>query len=365
MWLLAANCLIGFSGISQPELNAQEKAIWTKVQPSVFALATANDVDGLAVLIDDKGLFLAHRSVAQEPVYRVRTAKGQMRNVTVRAVDDTSQLVLLQALNWSPEDGVPIELAPPAKSPVKGPVLAILVSGPIRADLVTTDRYGISGPNRRLISMSELRFEAPLNLVAGAPFFDAQGHLIGILGATLGSDTDRTGTRGSRGNADRGEAGRAGIPQSASKPAPSTTPSPGSGLLPSPRPADPNPRAKEVVGQFGPNSLTIGYSVSPDILALVVSGFESPTHKVAYPAIGVLCKDAKGGGALVTSVTPNSPAALAGVMSDDIIVELAGFAINNQIDFAKVMMKQTVGKTITIRVRRNNNMFPMMVKIGS
>ncbi|HSI72464.1 MAG TPA: PDZ domain-containing protein, partial [Fimbriimonas sp.] len=101
------------------------------------------------------------------------------------------------------------------------------------------------------------------------------------------------------------------------------------------------------------------YTAGPQMIRRVLAGFRSPSHEVSYPSLGVICSDAIGGGALVQKVLPGTPAAEAGVRFGDIIQDIAGQVIRNQVDFARVMLDQEVGKKITVRIKRGSQIFFM------
>ena len=116
---------------------------------------------------------------------------------------------------------------------------------------------------------------------------------------------------------------------------------------------------------YGPSQLTVAYTAGAQVMTRVLSGFLSPAHDVAYPSLGVMCIDSPGGGATVQAVTKNSPAAKANFRVGDIILDIGGKLIQNQVDFARVMLEQAVDQKVTIRVRRGAQQLllePVIVK---
>ena len=62
---------------------------------------------------------------------------------------------------------------------------------------------------------------------------------------------------------------------------------------------------------------------------------------------------------------PGSAAERGGLRVNDVLIEIAGIPIHNQVDFAKAMMLQEVGKAIEIKVRRDAVIVPLTVIVGN
>ena len=75
--------------------------------------------------------------------------------------------------------------------------------------------------------------------------------------------------------------------------------------------------------------------------------------KVSHPALGVSVTEAEGGGALVSTVTPGSAAAKAGLQQGDVITTVNGKAINTSDDLVGVIQAGSVGDKVTIIFTRN------------
>jgi S1-C subfamily serine protease len=117
--------------------------------------------------------------------------------------------------------------------------------------------------------------------------------------------------------------------------------------------------------KVGPSQLTVAYTTGAQIVKRVLNGFRSESHVVEYPTLGVMCTDAAGNqGALIQTVVPNSPAARGGLRPGDIIVDIEGGTIRNQIDFARVMLEQEVGKEITVRIRRGKDLMFLKTNVA-
>jgi S1-C subfamily serine protease len=108
-------------------------------------------------------------------------------------------------------------------------------------------------------------------------------------------------------------------------------------------------------GQYqnsGPNPMMVAYTVGPEFVRHVLEGFLSPSHSVEFAVLGVMCTDAVGGGALIQSVTPGSPAEKSGLHSGDVLLNINSNPIQDQIAFARVMLQQKAGKKIAMVVQR-------------
>src|SRR5436853_645297 len=64
-------------------------------------------------------------------------------------------------------------------------LLAVLASGAIPAELVTTKHLGVQNKSGSVITFSEIQFESAPSSVGGAPVFTYDGRLVGVLEATL------------------------------------------------------------------------------------------------------------------------------------------------------------------------------------
>jgi S1-C subfamily serine protease len=196
-------------------------------------------------------------------------------------------------------------------------LLAVLGTGPIRAEFVRGNLYGVFSKYKRLVTLSEFRFEAPPQQVGEALIFCENGEIIGALNATL----------------HRRESGVRFSPRAGSF-------------------ATPDIVANDEIRSIGPSELTVAYTVGSDIVRQVVQGFRTPTHEVVFPSLGVQCVDIPGGGAYIKDIEADSAAARARLRRGDIIRDIGGEPTNNQIEFAKVMNRQQVGSKVLIRITR-------------
>lgn len=252
-------------------------------------------------------------------------------------------LVLLKTNDWVAGSARPLHSPGPDESG-NTELIAVLPNGPLRMGYGSRHKLGVlNNPTRRLVPLTEIRFEATPESVGGALIFSASGDLIGSLNATLvGPDSTirnvsgnniapggggfggaRGGPGGNQGVGNFGQASQIG-----------------------------NSMRGGQYGNVGPNEMTVAYTVSPDFVKHVLEGFLSPAHSAEFAVLGIFCTDAIGGGAQIQSVTPGSPASKAGLHPGDVLLNIASNPIQDQMAFAAVMLQQKVGKKISLVVQR-------------
>ncbi len=318
--------LASISGSQVGRLNAQEQLVWKRMEPSIVTVLQNGRPTGAAALIDTSGLFVAHRNAVLADAVQGRMSDGRTVQLSVKGQDSLTQMVLLQAANWEPSHARAFS-APMENERPGGALLAVLPNGPIRAEYVSSHRFGVVKPSNRMVPLSEFRFEAPATEVGTALVFAENGDFLGALSATLGKPQD---------------VGTTGL---------------GNGI-------SDNRNIFRTKPPIGPSELTVAYTTGAQLIRRVLKGFRSESHEVEYPSLGVMCNDAIGGGAQVQRVLPDSPASQAGVRFGDVILDIAGHVIRNQVDFAKVMLDQEVGKKIVVRIRRGSQMLLMTAVVA-
>lgn len=220
-------------------------------------------------------------------------------------------------------------------------VLAVLPNGPIRAELISANRFGVVQPYRRALPLCELRLEGATPAMGGALVFSEEGDLVGSMSATLGRQGEDF-----------------GAPSGGAQPVQSLS----SDLTVKKLLLPKSPR---ILGlPYGPDRLTVAYAVGPEAIKRVIEGFRSPSHEVLHPSLGVFCQDSSNGGALVISVSNGSPADAAGIRPGDIIQEIDGLAVSSQVDFARAMFGQRVGSSIPVRIKRGPTTTVLDVKVA-
>lgn len=347
---LAASLVLSFltlASAQQKNLTASELKVEEQAQASVATLIKNAKPLGMAVLIDSRGFFIAHRlSVSSSSVAGVMP-NGRSFTFKLIQQDDPSQMVLLKANDWRSSYGTPVKLV--SESPKPGQkVVAFIPSGMARAELTSTNLFGIISENRRLVPLCEIRLEAPVDQIGGAAVFTMDGDLVGIIGAAL-RQTDKFNTSTQQ-RAVQDTSQNNAFTNGGRNQTKAAAGAMGGGL--------------GFSQQFGPTSLTVAYVAGQTIMERVVKGFMSPNNEVEHPTIGIYCRDSVRGGALIDNVIPNSPAEKGGIKVGDIIIELAGVPVRNQLDFAKAMISQSVGVKISVRVIRSKELLSLSVSIG-
>ena len=116
--------------------------------------------------------------------------------------------------------------------------------------------------------------------------------------------------------------------------------------------------------RFGPADMTVAYTAGLVAFQNAVDSLVRGKN-VDRPSIGVDVKNAPGGGALVEKVEPGSGAAEAGIRQGDIVIEIEGKTIGDQVDLAKAVMQQPVGSSLRVKVKRGRSVVSLPVRVGS
>jgi len=69
-------------------------------------------------------------------------------------------------------------------------------------------------------------------------------------------------------------------------------------------------------------------------------------------------------GVLITSVLPDGPAAQAGLKPGDVIVQIAGHAVNDVPSLGDALLRKNPGETVSVQVYRGNQQLRVDVKLG-
>jgi hypothetical protein len=92
---------------------------------------------------------------------------------------------------------------------------------------------------------------------------------------------------------------------------------------------------------------------------------DPPPPEGARPGLGLMPDYGGGGDGLhVERVTEGSAAEKAGIEAGDVIVSFAGKTITAVESYMEVLGQQTIGKTVTVRVRRGDAEVDLQVKVG-
>lgn len=353
-----ANALIAFATLVQVpfgvavgtnvQLSASEQSVWQKVQSSIMVLSTGGLPKGAAACIDPAGLFMAHQNSWVGGSEIGLSYTGQTYKLHLISSDHPTGLILLQADDSARGKFLPIKIADQVHAR-KGTLIAILGTGPVRAEIARADIVATNAVDRQSVMVNEIRFDAPTQLLSGALIFDDASGLVGVLGATLSSPENLNksaigragGGFGAQTNGQAYEAARGGAVATG-------------GLS----------RAS-----YGPQGLTVAYAISPMLLNQVVTGFVSPTHQVDHPALGAICADSftashEPNGAEIRKINAKSSAAHSGLRVGDVIVNINGIKIATVIDYARTMLSQTVGHRITLVVHRGADSITIEAVVG-
>ena len=329
--------------VSQSGFSSNEDRLWKKLGPSIVLLMSGDDAKGTAACIDGRGYYIAHQNSLDARSIKAVGLSGVNYGVKELARDSATGLVLLQLSSKQSEEFVPIKVSDENLLPQER-VMAVLPTGPLRAEVTRVNIIAAIKPSNQAAAINEIRFDAPVQLLAGAILFDRQGQLLGLLGATLPS-------------------GQTVAANAAPK---------SSGMLNylKYRFIKGRNSAKLSAGenQYGPSGLTVAYALAPLMLERVVIGFRSPNHQVLHPALGAICADEvvanQEVGARVVSIVNGSSAAKAGLQTGDVIVNIDGTSVHNQIEYAKLMLTKEVGQRSTFVFRRNGETIARDIVIG-
>ena len=296
---------------------------WRTVRHSVAVLPDGmGRPGGVAVLIDQHGVFMAHlSSVVAEPVTAMLSNNVQVR-LSRLGFDRNTQMVLLKAQTWTEEWRPVARLANPAGT-TSTDLSLVTSTGVLRGTLSSQSVPGLIAETQRFVPLAEVQMESAGVPVGGALIFTRNGELAGVLGATLRAETARnTNSLQARGNV-----------------------------------AD--------AQTFGPRGLTVGYALGPKLLRRVVDGFRSSERRVAHPSIGVFFRAADGDGALIDQVVPGAPADQAGIQVGDRIIRIGERKIQNHIDLAVELFDHDPGEILEITLMRSGREIQKRVTVGA
>lgn len=106
----------------------------------------------------------------------------------------------------------------------------------------------------------------------------------------------------------------------------------------------------------------LNYAVPVDLLAAFVKGEEeqptpAPVTSTGPGELGVrlFALGGRKAPAYIDRVLPNSPAALAGIKADDLVVTLAGQVVKDASDFRRIVETLPAGREVVIEVKRKNS----------
>ena len=333
MLLLAAKIGI-LASTSGGQLTASESATWSRLRNSIATLSRNGLAVGPAVFISADGYAVANTLVIKKGVTELVTEAGLTYKIKVEGVDSASQLTLIKT-TIRPA-GIMFVRAADRTDGEKGTILAVLPRQVIRAELTGTEKIGVDQQTKRTFPVQEIRVEQPALQMGGALLFSKGGNLIGGLFAALAQDMPSQNVQG---------------------------------LAPTF-----NQRAKQVPARdsqqllsnrvYGPQGMVVGYSPTWEVTSKALSGFLTPEKKAQYGLLGVFIVENQFGGVEIQSVTKDSGADLAGLEVGDVIQDISGVMIRNQVDFSRATYRLVPGTTIPITVRRKVELLTILVTVG-
>jgi len=86
----------------------------------------------------------------------------------------------------------------------------------------------------------------------------------------------------------------------------------------------------------------------------VVRAYLGVTHRLLTPQVAAILNTPIQQGALIIEVSPNTPAAQAGLQKDDVILAVGDQKIDENHSLVSVLMRYRPGDTVTIKVKRGN-----------
>ena len=103
----------------------------------------------------------------------------------------------------------------------------------------------------------------------------------------------------------------------------------------------------------------VGFSISVDEIGPVLEQLRSQASGVArqegFLGVGLAARTDGGQGAIITSVQPDSPASLAGILQDDIVLSVDGEPIDGQAGLVAAIRDAAPGQTVEIEILRGVN----------
>jgi putative serine protease PepD len=100
----------------------------------------------------------------------------------------------------------------------------------------------------------------------------------------------------------------------------------------------------------------VGFSISVDEIGPVLEQLRSQASGVArqegFLGVGLAARTDGGQGAIITSVQPDSPASLAGIQEDDIVLSVDGEPIDGQAGLVAAIRDAAPGQTVEIEILR-------------
>jgi S1-C subfamily serine protease len=126
-----------------------------------------------------------------------------------------------------------------------------------------------------------------------------------------------------------------------------------------------DPRAaEEIVRRTGQMGVPVITDNEEAIVGFDISRLQrmAARHARPRPGLGLRVKDAvDASGAYVGSVRPDSPAARAGVVPGDVVVELSGAPVRNAADLERIAAQRKPGQPTSITLQRGSERITLIL----
>jgi putative serine protease PepD len=108
----------------------------------------------------------------------------------------------------------------------------------------------------------------------------------------------------------------------------------------------------------------VGFAIPSNMVAHIASEILSG-HKVRHAFVGVFLNSNAVGGAQITQVQPDSPAARAGLRAEDLVTAIDGKTISSTQQFIETVDTYSPGQTITLTVKRHDQTRTLKLTLGT
>jgi putative serine protease PepD len=332
--LQSAVSLALFLGV-RAQFTGPEVATINNLRPAIAYIKQAGVTYGAAAFITKDGYAITHQLTLGGGATELVTGSGEKLAFVPIHKDTPSQLVLIKTVK-APSKVETVSWADDSDGG-RGMILAVLPTGTVRAEITSSERIGVDEKSRRAVPMNEVRIEQTPVAIGGALLFSGKGRLIGSIAATLAVSQVAPSQNQGQNQGQNQSQSRTGIVASLN--------------------------AKSVA-PLGPAGLVVGYTPTWEVTKRAMAGFLTPGHKAPTAMLGVLIVNSLGG-VSVQQVDVDSPAAQAGIKVGDVISDIGGKKIRDQIDFARMTYDFQPGDKVAIQIQRGSEKLTVEATLGA